>query len=66
MPQRPIEPFVVPVLPGTARMDIDGFNLDCTQPILQEVSLELTFVVTAKILQFPVSNKTFTQGLRCL
>lgn len=35
MSKRPIEPFVTGVLPGTAGMDIDRLDMDCTQSFVQ-------------------------------
>ena len=42
-----VEAFLVAVFPGTARMDIDGFNLDGTQSFVQYTGLARTFVITA-------------------
>ena len=45
MSKRAIEAFVVPVLPGTARMDTDRLDMDFSQSFLQQSGLEFAAVV---------------------
>ena len=62
--QLPIEALVVTVLPGAARLDIEGVDADPAEPGPDRIGRELSPVVGADMIGWPMTDKELGQAVQ--
>jgi len=56
-----IEPFIVPVFPRRAGIDLDWFDTDLCQPVLQSGGDKLRAIVGADVFRLPVFEQKWVK-----